>query len=279
LRPAAAFLALMLVGAVTARSQVDVGADLTLTSPFVWRGLTRANGWVLQPEAYVAVGAVGGFVAAGQWWNYNLTAGGGGRLSDLGPGGSGLAEINRWVQYSRRSGPWDFTLGVVRYAYRGTNPAFGRTPQANTSEAYASVRASSKYLAPALAAYYDFDRLHGTYVELSGAVPIFGSPVRVPSFWIILGGLAGYSVGQEVSVASPTRVGNFARSGFTHVDLSAAAGGPLSLFTGTEWQVEGHLLFNQDPFTRRTSADPRDADRSLRFVFKTSVRWTGRVHR
>jgi hypothetical protein len=29
-----------------AYAQVYVGLDATLTSPYVWRGITRANGWI-----------------------------------------------------------------------------------------------------------------------------------------------------------------------------------------------------------------------------------------
>src|SRR5439155_23034598 len=35
-------------------AQGYLGLDATLSSPYVWRGVTRANGWVAQPEGFVS---------------------------------------------------------------------------------------------------------------------------------------------------------------------------------------------------------------------------------
>ena len=53
-------------------AQGYLGLDATLSSPYVWRGVTRANGWVAQPEGFVSVKAGGGFLAAGAWASYEL---------------------------------------------------------------------------------------------------------------------------------------------------------------------------------------------------------------
>src|SRR5439155_22270112 len=55
-----------------AGAQGYLGLDATLSSPYVWRGVTRANGWVAQPEGFVSVKAGGGFLAAGAWASYEL---------------------------------------------------------------------------------------------------------------------------------------------------------------------------------------------------------------
>src|SRR5712691_4037331 len=77
-----------------AYAQVYLGLDATLSSPYVWRGLTRANGWVVQPEAFVSLKAGGGFLSGGVWASYELASAGPNDLSDLGTGGAGLAELN-----------------------------------------------------------------------------------------------------------------------------------------------------------------------------------------
>src|SRR5207249_11829013 len=58
--------------------------------------LTRANGWVVQPEAFVSLKAGGGFLSGGAWASYELGNAGPNDLSDLGTGNAGLAELNYW---------------------------------------------------------------------------------------------------------------------------------------------------------------------------------------
>src|SRR5207247_9282167 len=53
-------------------AQAYLGLDATLSSPYVWRGVTRANGWVVQPEAFVSLKAGGGFVSGGGGACYEL---------------------------------------------------------------------------------------------------------------------------------------------------------------------------------------------------------------
>src|SRR6266542_1526600 len=68
-------------------AQVYLGLDATLSSPYVWRGVTRANGWVVQPEGFVSLKAGGGFLSGGVWASYELANAGPNDLSDLGTGG------------------------------------------------------------------------------------------------------------------------------------------------------------------------------------------------
>ena len=79
-------------------AQAYLGLDATLSSPYVWRGVTRANGWVVQPEAFVSLKAGGGFLSGGAWASYELGNAGPNDLSDLGTGNAGLAELNYWGQ-------------------------------------------------------------------------------------------------------------------------------------------------------------------------------------
>ena len=50
--------------------QVYLGLDAALTSPYVWRGVTRANGWVVQPECFTSVRTGDGFLSGGAWASY-----------------------------------------------------------------------------------------------------------------------------------------------------------------------------------------------------------------
>src|SRR2546422_9542097 len=79
-------------------AQAYLGLDATLSSPYVWRGVTRANGWVVQPEAFVSLKAGGGFLSGGAWASYELKNAGPNDLSGLGTGNAGLAELNYWGQ-------------------------------------------------------------------------------------------------------------------------------------------------------------------------------------
>src|SRR5256885_13528373 len=73
-------------------AQVYLGLDATLSSPYVWRGVTRANGWVVQPEGFISLKAGGGFLSGGVWASYELGSAGPNDLSDLGTGGARPAE-------------------------------------------------------------------------------------------------------------------------------------------------------------------------------------------
>ena len=67
----AALLAVLGLPSATG-AQVYLGLDATLSSAYVWRGLTRANGWVVQPEGFVSLKAGGGFLSGGAWASYEL---------------------------------------------------------------------------------------------------------------------------------------------------------------------------------------------------------------
>ncbi len=278
--PAVVLLALLAWGSV-ASAQLHLGADATVSWPYVWRGLTRANCFAEAPEAFFTLefnlAHHRALLSAGSWWIYESGASPS-RLSDVGPGGTRVGEIDSWAQYAGRFGAIDVTLGQIRYNYRGTVIGAGRTPLDNTKEWYGSLRASGKYFAPGFSAYYDVDRVRGWYVEAYSGIPVFGSPVVRPSFWLVLGALAGYSLGQEVNPGDATEGANFSRSGLTHFDLSATVGAPRFLeLPGTAWEIDLHLQVNIDPATRRTS--PASLDRSLRLFVRSSVRWTARLVR
>ncbi len=254
-------------------AQVYLGLDATLSSPYVWRGLTRANGWVAQPEGFVSLKAGGGFLSGGLWASYELGSAGPNDLSDLGTGGAGLAELNYWGQATWSLGLVQAALGGIRYTFRGTAPSAGRTRADNTTELYAELRGTSKYVVPGVALWLDVDRVRGAYVEGSVTVPVLANPLAKPFVALITRATVGYTVGQEGAY--------FARAGVTHVDFAASSDVTLRpLRVPTVLRLEGHVQFSTDDATRPTSARPSEARRSgklwaalaLRF-FPTIVSW------
>src|SRR5437764_13051348 len=195
-------------------AQAYLGLDATLSSPYVWRGVTRANGWVVQPEAFVSLKAGGGFLSGGAWASYELGAAGPNDTSDLGAGRAGLAELDYWGQANWSLGLFQASLGGIRYTFRGTAPTAGRTRADNTTELYVDVRATSKYIVPAVALWLDVDRVRGAYLEASATVPLLANPLAPPFIALITRVAVGYTLGQEDAY--------FTRAGATHVDLSAS---------------------------------------------------------
>ena len=238
-----------------ASAQVYLGLDATLSSPYVCRGVTRANGWVVQPEGFLSLKAGGGFLSGGAWASYELGSAGPNDLSDLGTGGAGLAELNYWGQGTWSLGLVQAALGGIHYTFRGTAPSAGRTRADNTTELYVELRGTSKYVVPGLALWLDVDRVHGAYVEGSVTVPVLANPLAKPFVALITRATVGYTVGQEGAY--------FARAGVTHVDFAASSDVTLRpLRVPTVLRLEGHVQFSTDDATRPTSARPNEARRS-----------------
>src|SRR5438876_6908874 len=186
-----------------ASAQVYLGLDATLRSPYVWRGLTRANSWVAQPEGFVSLKAGGGFLSGGLWASYELGSAGPNDLSDLGLGHAGLAELNYWGQAAWHLGLVQAALGGIRYTFRGTAPTAGRTRADNTTELYLDLRGTSKYIVPGVALWLDVDRVRGAYIEGSVTVPVLANPLAAPFFGLITRAAVGYTLGQEVNTQDP----------------------------------------------------------------------------
>ncbi len=253
-----------------ARAQVYLGLDATLSSPYVWRGVTRANGWVVQPEGFVSLKAGGGFLSGGMWASYELGKAGPNDLSDLGTGGAGLAELNYWGQAAWHLGLVQAALGGIRYTFRGTAPTAGRTRADNTTELYVELRGTSKYIVPGVALWLDVDRVRGAYIEGSVTVPVLANPLAEPFVGLITRAALGYTVGQEGAY--------FARAGVTHVDFAASSDITLHpLRVPTVLRLEGHLQFSTDDATRPTSARPSDARRSGKLWAALALRLSPRI--
>ena len=251
-------------------AQVYLGLDATLSSPYVWRGVTRANGWTAQPEGFLSAKAGGGFLSAGAWASYELGHAGPNELSDLGVGQAGLAELDYWGQANWSLGLFQASLGGIRYTFRGAAPTAGRTRADNTTELYMDLRATSKYIVPDVGLWLDVDRVRGAYIETSITVPVLANPLAAPFIALITHAAVGYTLGQEGAY--------FTRAGITHVDLSASGDVTLHpLRVPTVVRLEGHVQFSADDATRLSSASPSDARRSAKLWAALALRLTPRI--
>lgn len=241
----AAVLAMALsVSARSARAQATVGADLSLFSGYVWRGISVTNRPVGQPNAYMVIPAGNASVSLGGWANVDLGRyDGSDDFSQSGGVSSfNLAEFDPWAEVSVPAGKATLTGGVVGYVFPND---FGATDDFNTWEVYGKVGLTVP-LSPKLAVYYDFDKVNGAYIE--GAV---AHSVPLGSVSLALGALAGLSAGQAES-DDIGELNNFLENGFTHLDLSAGVPLTAGIFSFTPVL---HLVVNGDDVTKFTSPE------------------------
>lgn len=262
-------LLLALVGGVvtlpldtqTAAAQVRLpwGADLVTWSRYEWRGITRRNAWVAQPDLFGGL-AVGNFhLTAGGWVNFEFTV-----ADTLIPAAIGLGrrigEWNAWLegQFHFRRG--ELAGGITTYHFldRSAAAAFGNTVF-NTWELYGRVEGRPGPLAFRLAAWLDVDDVDGAYFEPSATyrIPLLPlQPVGVPV--IDIGLRAGWNAGQRY----------FASDGLTHVELFLAPQLHATVFRRTLTLAgSAHVQHNEDAATRRTSRLPSDADDRISLWF------------
>ena len=250
--------ALALVGLVATTAPATaqtVGADLSLFSSYVWRGLSLTNKPVAQPDLYVTFPAGNASVTLGGWATIDL-----GKYDDPdddisesgGLSAFNFAEFDPWAEVSFPVGEkTTLTAGATAYIYPNDLTATsngGLDSEANTVEVYAKA-AFDVPLAPKLAVWYDVDKIKGAYFEGSVSHELPASE----KVSVVLGALAGLSAGQGVPDAAALADGesfNFADDGFTHLDLSAGVPLTAGIFSITPVI---HLVINGDDFTKFTS--------------------------
>jgi hypothetical protein len=157
-----------------AQAQVTVGADASLFSSYVWRGLSLTNKPVLHPDVYVTIPAGNASITLGGWANIDL-----GKYDDLdddisesvGLSAFNFAEFDPWAEVSYPVGKATLTGGVTAHIYpnkigSATNVnEFGLlTSASNTVEVYGKL-AVDVPLSPKFSVYYDVDKIKGLYAE------------------------------------------------------------------------------------------------------------------
>lgn len=212
--PGWCLLALLLGTPGPAAAQFRAGADALVASSYVFRGVTRTNGYVLQPDAYVAYGLGGaGWLTAGVWGNVELERSGDRDISDRPYGTSGLGERDAWVQLTRGFGAFDVTAGWIGY-FRRANLVAGPSERYDTHELYATVQDRTANLSPRLSAWWDVSRIDGLYLESSVSVPLMGSFPRT-LLGVLSHGHRGAQPGPGREPRSPSRAREL-RRGWIH---------------------------------------------------------------
>jgi hypothetical protein len=193
-------------------------ADLTVANRYLWRGINRTTNWVAQIDAAVSAAAGGGGMAAGVFENRELGQSEPGQLTEVGLGQRGLGERNLWLEYRRAVGSQQLFIGATRYTFHGDADLGGRSAAENTTELAFGVNARLTSFSPALAAYWDVDRVKGWYLEGSGAVPLLAWPYP-PQINVLLEAALGLNFGEGPSTEHPEEIAYYASNGFTHLSV------------------------------------------------------------
>jgi len=220
------YLTGLTVLASRAAAQVSARADVSVGGRYVWHGISRSAGLVAQPAVAVGLRVRRLSLESGAVLHYELDRASAGELSETGAGGRRLGEEDLWGRALVVFGPTRVHLGVVRYNFRGDTAQGGVGPARNTTEVFASISTTSRYLNPTFEAWWDVARVRGAFLRGSFDLPVLGWPFPPYAFVFIQGDL-GLNVGQGPNPFRPGELANFAARGITHVGLGL----------GTEVQV------------------------------------------
>lgn len=184
----------------------------------MWHGISRAAGLVAQPSVAVGLRLNRLSIEGGAVLHYELDRASVGELSETGAGNRHLGEADFWGRASLVLGPSRLHAGVVRYVFRGDAAQGGLGPARNTTEVFASLSTTSRYLNPTVEAWWDVERVRGAFLRASFDLPLLGWPFPPYAFVFVQGDM-GLNVGQGPNPARPAELANFAARGTTHVGL------------------------------------------------------------
>ena len=238
-------------------AQLSAGGSVRLVQPYVWRGITRANGPSLQLEGSAGFGLAKGTLSAGVWSNLELGEARSSWLSNLGDERPGMSELNYWVRYAFHFNNTTLFGGAIRYEYQGDSPAVPFSEHASTTEVFAGVQLNKGRMVPQFTAYVDVDQVQGLYLESALAVHILQLSRRLPVI-LYLNTLLGFSVLEGPNDNDGSEIALFQKESFTHLDLSLAFNVILSRRHALTFDVEPHFELKFDDATRPTGPDPDD---------------------
>lgn len=216
-----------------ARSEAELGGEVTVASAYLWRGLTVVNRPVLQPSLYLT-GPLGPFSVTGSLWS-NIEIGKYDGRSDISESGGtsafNLAELDPSLEVSLPLDDHVVALGIDGFYYPNSS---GYTSADTAAEIFLRLDLDLP-AAPSLGIWRDIAHVDGWYAELSlsHSFPL-GESVSLD-----VSGAAGWSISQAEDLHGDGRVrtpGNFADDGFTH-----AEGGVSLSFAWGEVQLQPWL--------------------------------------
>ena len=208
----------LIAAASPAAAQLSARADVSAGGRYVWHGISRAAGLVAQPSAAVGLRLKRFSLEGGAVQHYELDRVSTGELSETGVGDRHLGEEDFWGRASLVLGPTRLHAGVVRYAFRGDPAQGGVGPARNTTEVFASLSTTSRYVNPSFEAWWDVERVRGAFLRASLDLPVLGWPFPPYAFVFVQGDM-GLNVGQGPNPARPAELANFSGRGITHVGL------------------------------------------------------------
>jgi hypothetical protein len=212
------YLTGLTAAAAPAAAQLSARSDVSVAGRYVWHGISRSAGLIAQPSLALGFRVRRLSLEGGGVLHYELDAATAGELSETGAGGRHLGEENLWGQASFVLGPTRVHAGLARYVFRGDAALGGVGSARNTTEVFASVSTTSRYLNPTLEASWDLERVRGAFLRGSFDVPVLGWPFPPYAFVFVQGEL-GLNIGQGPNPTRPAELANFATRGFTHLGL------------------------------------------------------------
>jgi hypothetical protein len=225
------------------------GADITLATQDIWRGLIRTSRPVVQADGYLAI-PLGGDVrlTGGGWVSWEAFGVGRTSLTSCPTPASCLAEKRAWARVDVGARGARVSAGWIGYFDRrfptgdGTTLGFRR----GTHEVMTSLWFPRVYLAPRISGYFDVDEVGGGYLEGSIGVPVLGNISASPFWALFLTAELGYSFGQTFDRNRPGATFYYDTGRLTHVDLGIGSNLPFTLGRWVSSSVSLHARIAVD---------------------------------
>src|SRR5258708_30937711 len=99
------YLTALMVLATPAAAQLSGRADLSFSGRYVWHGISRGSGFLLQPSLAMGLRVRSLSLEGGAVLHYELDNVSPGELSEIGVGRGGLGEADYWGRASLGLGP------------------------------------------------------------------------------------------------------------------------------------------------------------------------------
>ena len=266
---------------IASAQRIAYGGDVLATSRYEWRGTTRRNGWVLQPNGYVSLGKDGWWLAGGLWTSIELTR----PDSSWEPttGRRWFGEVDVWLEFSHGGEVARVSAGGAHYGLNPGRDSASAYPLRSSTEVFGRLTINHlgwiaplfQRLTPEFAIHAQSNELSRSYAEgaLTVRVPLW-TGVLFPVHSIFLRASAGYNLGQDSTME--TKAWYFKETGRTHVEVSAGTTiGALDIgWISAYVRPEVHYLSGRDPIALREDRVDMPSD-GKRWTLVLSISVTG----